>query len=173
MKQWLAGERGAYFFLLLGIGLVSLFAVLEWRFPAAAQLESATGRVAWSQSTRGALYFAIGDGKRQFVLNSKGDPEGRQRRAVLDAVMYPLAVRFDPRRPSRSGAAQGDFYTAYGIAVGGKEVAGLDAVRGSYRRDNLLALVAGIFLAASGALRLRGASGRRAAGGKPASRRSR
>ena len=172
MKPWFAGERGAYFFLLLGIGLIGLFALLEWRLPAAGQLQTATGRVTWSQSTRDALYFALGD-QRRFVLHAKGDPEGRQRAAVLDAVMYPLTVRFDPRRPSRSGYAPGDFYTAYGIAVGGKEVAVLDAVRGSYRRDNLLALGAGIFLAASGALRLRGASGRRVAGGTPASRRSR
>jgi hypothetical protein len=173
MKQWLAGERGAYFFLLLGIGLILVYAALEWRFPAADKLETATGRVTWSQSTRGALYFAIGDGRQRFVLYAKGDAEGRQREAVLDAVMYPLTVRFDRRQPARSGFAPGDFYTAYGIEVGGKEVAGLDAVRGSYRRDNLIALVMGVFFAAYGAQRVRRASARRAAGGTPASRRSR
>jgi hypothetical protein len=82
-------------------------------------------------------------------------------------------VRFDPQRPSRNGYAEGDFHTAYGIAVGGKEVLALEAVRGSYRRDNLIALVMGIFFAAYGAQRVRGASARRAAGGTPASRRSR
>src|SRR3954470_4031473 len=102
MKQWFAGERGAYFFLLLGIGLILVFAVLEWRFPDAAQLQSATGRVTWNQSTRGALYFGIGEGK-QFVLFTKGDAEGQQRKAVLDAVMYPLTVRYDPLQSSRSG----------------------------------------------------------------------
>ena len=172
MKQWFAGERGAYFFLLLGIGLILVFAVLEWRFPAAAQLQAATGRVTWNQSTRGALYFAIGEG-RQFVLYAKGDAEGRQREAVLDAVLYPLTVRYDPRQPSRAGFAPGDFYTVYGIAVGGKEVESLDTVRGSYRRDNLIALVMGLFFAAYGGQRVRLASGRRAAGGTPASRQSR
>jgi hypothetical protein len=173
MKQWFAGERGAYFFLLLGIGLIALFVILELRFPAAETLRSASGRVVWSQSTRGALYFAIGDGKSQFVLYAKGDAEGRQREAVLDAVMYPLTVRYDSARPARSGAAPGDFHTVYGVAVGGKEVASLAAVRGSYRRDNLVALVMGIFFAAYGAQRVRLASGRRAAGGTPASPRSR
>jgi hypothetical protein len=172
MKQWFAGERGAYFFLLLGLGLMLVFAVLEWRFPAAAQLQSATGRVTWSQPTRGALYFAIGEGK-QFVLYTKGDAEGLQRKAVLDAVMYPLTVRYDPARPSRSGFATGDFHTAYGIAVGGKEVVGLDAVRASHRRDNLIALVMGILFAAYGGQRVRLANARRAAGGTPASPRSR
>jgi hypothetical protein len=172
MKQWFAGERGAYFFLLLGIGLILVFAVLEWRFPAAAQLQSATGRVTWNQSTRGALYFGIGEDK-QFILFTKGDAEGQQRKAVLDAVMYPLTVRYDPLQPSRSGFARGDFYTAYGIAVGGKEVVGLDAVRASYRRDNLIALVMGILFTAYGGQRVRLASARRAAGGTPASPRSR
>jgi hypothetical protein len=172
MKQWFAGERGAYFFLLLGVGLILVFAVLEWRFPAAAQLQSASGRVTWNQSTRGALYFAIGDGK-QFVLFTKGDAEGLQRKAVLDAVMYPLSVRYDPMLPSRSGYAPGQFYTAYGITVGGKEVVSLDAVRGSYRRDNLIALVMGMLFAAYGGQRVRLASARRAAGETPASRRSR
>jgi hypothetical protein len=173
MKQWFAGERGAYFFLLLGIGLMGLFAVLEWRFPAADKLQAATGRVTWNQSTRGALYFAIGDGERRFVLYAKGDAEGRQRDAVLDAVMYPLTVRFDPQRPSRTGLAPGDFLTAYGIAVGGKEMVGLDAVRGSYRRDNLVALMMGVLFAAYGGRRVRLVSAARAGGGKPASRRSR
>ena len=101
MKPWFAGERGAYFFLLLGIGLIGLFALLEWRLPAAGQLQTATGRVTWNQSTRGALYFALGDGQRRFVLYAKGDAEGRQRAAVLDAVMYPLSVRFDQKGHER------------------------------------------------------------------------
>jgi hypothetical protein len=173
MKQWFAGERGAYFFLLLGIGLILLFAALEWRFPAAAQLQTATGRVAWSQPTRGALYFAIGDGTRQFVLYAKGDAGGRQRQAVQDAAMYPLTVRYDPRQPSRNGAAPGDFHTAYVLSVGGKDVAALDQVRGNYRRDNLIALVMGVLFAAYGGQRVRRASARRADGGTPASPRSR
>jgi hypothetical protein len=173
MKQWFAGERGAYFFLLLGIGLMLLFAALEWRFPAADKLQAATGRVVWSQPTRGALYFAIGDGKQQFVLYTKGDADGRQRQAVLDAVMYPLTVRYDPEQPSRNGAAPGDFHTAYVISVGGKDVVALDAVRGNYRRDNLIALVMGILFAAYGGQRVRLASARRAGGGTPASPRSR
>lgn len=173
MKQWFAGERGAYFFLLLGIGLMLLFAALEWRFPAADKLQAATGRVAWSQPTRGALYFAIGDGRQQFVLYTKGDADGRQLQAVLDAVMYPLTVRYDPQQPSRNGAAPGDFHTAYVISVGGKDVAALDAVRGNYRRDNLIALVMGILFAAYGGQRVRLASARRADGGTPASPRSR
>ncbi|NGZ83648.1 hypothetical protein [Duganella aceris] len=173
MKPWFAGERGAYFFLLLGIGLILLFAALEWRFPAEEQLRSASGRVTWNQSTRGALYFAIGADRRQFVLYAKGDAEGRQRQAVLDAVMYPLTVRFDPQRPSRNGYGEGDFHTVYGIAVGGKEVVGLDAVRASYRRDNLIALVMGLIFAAYGGQRVRNASAARAAGGTPPGRRSR
>jgi hypothetical protein len=32
MKDWFAGERGAYF-LWLGIALIALFGVLEYRFP--------------------------------------------------------------------------------------------------------------------------------------------
>jgi len=173
MKPWFAGERGAYFFLLLGIGLIGLFALLEWRLPAAGQLQTATGRVTWSQSTRDALYFALGDGEPRFVLHAKGDPEGRQRAAVLDAVMYPLSVRFDPRRPSRTGLAPGDFHTAYGIAVGGKDAVGLDAVLSSYRRDNLVALAMGVLFAAYGGGRVRRVSAARAGGGRPASRRSR
>lgn len=170
MKPWFAGERGAYFFLLLGIGLIGLFALLEWRLPAADQLRTATGRVTWSQSTRDAVYFALGDGKQRFVLYAKGDPEGRQRAAVLDAVMYPLTVRFDPQRPSRASLGSSDFLTAYGVAVGGKDVVGLDAVRGSYRRDNLVALAMGVLFAAYGGRRV---SAARAGGGRPASRRSR
>jgi len=173
MKQWFAGERGAYFFLLLGIGLMLLFAALEWRFPATEKLQAATGRVAWSQATRGALYFAIGDGKRQFVLYTKGDAGGRQRQAVQDAVMYPLTVRYDPQQPSRNGLAPGDFHTAYVISVGGKDVAALGQVRANYRRDNLIALVMGILFAAYGGQRVRRASVRRAGAGTPASPRSR
>jgi hypothetical protein len=187
MNNWFKSRRGAYFFLLLGVGLMVLFGVLEWRFPRAAELETATGRVTWSQPARGALRFALERGER-FVLYTKGDGDGRLRTALQDAAgtsAYPVTVRFD--RAQLAKTSVGDFYAVYGVAVGGKEVASLDAVRGSYRRDNLIALAMGVVFAAAGALRLyqdRGQadvspavspaiSSRRAGGGKPAIRRSR
>ncbi|MBV7534196.1 hypothetical protein KW842_00300 [Duganella sp. sic0402] len=174
MKDWFAGERGAYFFLLLGIGLIGLFAVLEYRFPQAAQLETARGRVLWQQETRGALYFRLAD-QQQFVLHAKGDASGRQRQTLRDAAMYPVSVRFLRQQKTGIGFAPGEFYTVYGVAVGGKEVATLDAVRSDYRRDNLTALLMGVAAAIAGAWRVRSLSpgSRRAGGGRPASRRSR
>jgi hypothetical protein len=190
MNNWFKSRRGAYFFLLLGLGLMVLFGVLEWRFPRAAQLETATGRVTWSQPARGALRFALERGER-FVLYTKADDDGRLRAALMDAAAaaaYPVTVRFDRAQPAQTSI--GDFYAVYGVAVGGKEVASLDAVRGSYRKDNLIALAMGVVFAAAGALRLYQDRGRvsspaassvvssavsshRAGGGKPAIRRSR
>lgn len=179
MNNWFKSRRGAYFFLLLGVGLMMLFGVLEFRFPRAAQLETATGRLAWNQPSRGALLFSLERGER-FALYTKGDGDGRLRAALLDAAAaaaYPVTVRFD--RAQVANTAAGDFYTAYGVAVGGKDVTSLDDVRGSYRKDNLIALAMGLVFAAAGAARLyqdRGravVSSRRAGGGRPAIRRSR
>ncbi|SDF60350.1 MULTISPECIES: hypothetical protein [unclassified Duganella] len=174
MKDWFAGERGAYFFLWLGIGLIALFGVLEYRFPQAQQLETARGRVVWQQETRGALYFVLSD-KQQLVLNAKGDIDGRQRQTIRDAQMYPVSVQFLRAQKTAIGFAPGAFYAAYGVAVGGKTVLSLDEVRSAYRRDNLIALAMGVAAAVAGAWRVRSFSpGRRRAGdGKPASRRSR
>jgi hypothetical protein len=174
MSKWFAGERGAYFFLWLGIGLIALFGVLEYRFPQAAQLEQARGRVVWQQETRGALYFILSD-QQQLVLYTKGDASGRQRQTIRDAAMYPVAVTFLRQQKTGIGFAPGDFSTAYGVAVGGKQVATLEQVRADYRRDNLVALLMGIAAAAAGAWRVRSLrpSTRRADGGKPASRQSR
>jgi hypothetical protein len=174
MKDWLAGERGAYFVLLLGLGLIALFGVLEYRFPKAEQLETARGRVVWQQETRGALYFILSD-QQQLVLFAKGDTDGRQRQTIRDAAMYPVAVKFLRQQKSGIGYAPGEFYAAYGVAVGGKEVDSLDQVRSAYRRDNLVALVLGIAAAVAGAWRVGWFSpgSRRAGGGRPASRRSR
>lgn len=174
MKDWLAGERGAYFFLWLGIGLIALFGVLEYRFPKAEQLETARGRVLWQQETRGALYFMLSD-QQHLVLNAKGDADGRQRQTIRDAAMYPVTVRFLRAQTTGIGFAPGEFYAVYGVAVGGKEVASLEQVRGAYRRDNLVALAMGIAAAAAGAWRVRSfiPGSRRAGGGRPASRRSR
>jgi hypothetical protein len=174
MKDWFAGERGAYFFLWLGIGLIALFGLLEYRFPKAEQLETARGRVVWQQETRGALYFRLAD--QQLVLYAKGDADGKQRAAIRDATMYPLTVQFLRAQKTGIGFAPGEFYTAYTVAVGGKQVASLDAVRGDYRRDNFIALAMGIAAVLAGAWRLRAlgaATSRRAGGGRPASRRSR
>src|SRR5450830_461682 len=118
MKDWFAGERGAYFFLWLGIGLIALFGVLEYRFPKAAQLETARGRVLWQQETRGALYFALSD-KQQLVLYAKGDANGRQRQTIRDAELYPVTVQILRQQKTGTGFAPGDFYTAYVVAVGG------------------------------------------------------
>lgn len=174
MKDWFADRRGAHFFLWLGIGLIALFGVLEYRFPSAAQLATARGRVVWQQETRGALYFILAD-KQQLVLYAKGDPDGRQRAALRDGAMYPVAVQFLRQQPARTGFAPGEFYTAYVLAVGGKEAASLAQVRSAYRRDNLIALAMGVAAAAAGAWRLRTfrPSAPRAGGGRPASRRSR
>lgn len=174
MKDWLAGAQGAYFFLWLGVALIGLFGVLEYRFPQAAQLETARGRVVWQQETRGALYFILSD-QRQLVVQAKGDADGRQRQTVRDAAMYPLTVQYLPSQQSAVGFAPGPFYTAYVVAVGGKPVAPLEQVRAAYRRDNLVALGMGVAAALAGAWRVRSLSPapRRAGGGRPASRRSR
>ncbi|MYN41699.1 hypothetical protein GTP55_20275 [Duganella sp. FT109W] len=176
MKDWFAGERGAYFFLLLGIGLIALFGVLEFRFPTAAQLETARGRVLWQQETRGAMYFILSD-KQQLVLYTKGDRDGRQRQSLRDAELYPVNVQFYRQQKAGISFAPGEFYTAYVVAVGGKEVVSLDQVRSAYRRDNLTALVLGIFATLAGVWRVRmlkfSPRPRRAGGGRPASRRSR
>lgn len=174
MRDWFADQRGAYFFLWLGIGLIALFGVLEYRFPSAAQLETARGRVAWQQETRGALYFILSD-KQQLVLYAKGDPDGRQRAAVRDGAMYPITVQFLRQQKTGIGFAPGEFYAAYVLSVGGKEAASLEQVRSAYRRDNLIALAMGVAAVAAGAWRLRAPrpSAPRAGGGRPASRRSR
>jgi hypothetical protein len=176
MKDWFAGERGAYFFLWLGIGLIALFGALEYRFPRMAQLETARGRVTWQQETRGALYFTLSD-RQQLVLYAKGDADGRQRAAIRDAAMYPVTVQFFRQQQTGIGFAPGVFYTAYAVTVGGKQVASLDQVRSDYRRDNAIALVMGLAAAIAGAWRVRAlgaaATLRRAGGGRPASRRSR
>jgi hypothetical protein len=174
MKDWFAGERGAYFFLLLGIGLIALFGVLEYRFPGAAQLETARGRVVWQQETRGALYFRLSD-QQQLVLYAKGDADGRQRQTLRDAELYPVTVQFLRQQKTAIGFAPGEFCTAYTVAVGGKPVAALEQVRSAYRKDDLYVLVLGIIIAVAGAWRVwieRASPGsRRADGGKPASRR--
>ncbi|MYM37656.1 hypothetical protein GTP38_25355 [Duganella sp. FT94W] len=181
--DWLADERGAYFFLWLGIGLIALFGVLEYRLPAAAQLETARGRVVWQQETRGALYFRLSD-RQQLVLYAKGDSDGRQRQTIRDADMYPVSVQFLRAQSTTTtttttttaiGLAPGVFYTVYGVAVGGKPVASLEQVRGAYRRDNLVALAMGVAAALAGLWRVRALSPgwRRAGGGRTASRRSR
>ncbi len=174
MKDWFAGERGAYFFLWLGVGLMALFGVLEYRFPKPEQLETARGRVVWQQETRGALYFILSD-QQQLVLYAKGDADGRQRATIRDGAMYPISVQFFRRQKTGIGFAPGDFYTAYLVTVGGKEVVPLAAVRSAYRRDNLIALLMGIAATIAGAWRVRASrpSARRAGGGRPASRRSR
>ncbi|WP_343729306.1 hypothetical protein [Duganella sp.] len=174
MKDWFAGERGAYFFLWLGIGLMALFGVLEYRFPKPGQLETARGRVVWQQETRGALYFTLSD-QQQLVLYAKGDADGRQRATIRDGAMYPVSVQFFRQQKTAIGFAPGKFYTAYLVAVGGKEVVPLAAVRSAYRRDNLIALVMGIAATLAGAWRVRAfrPSVPRAGGGRPASRRSR
>ena len=93
MRNWFADQRGAWFFLLLGLGLIGVFVALELRFPQAGQLETARGRVVWQQDTRGALYFILSD-HQQFVLNAKGDQDGRQRATIRDGVSYPITVTF-------------------------------------------------------------------------------
>jgi len=176
MNNWFKSRNGAYFFLLLGVGLMMVFGVLEFRFPRADKLEIATGRVVWSQPTRGALHFSLDGGEpRQFVLYAKGDADGRMQAALLDAVAYPVTIRFD--RAQVDQTAIGDFHVAYGVSVGGKDVASLDVVRSSYRHDNLIALAMGCVFAAAGAARLYqdrdsiAATGHRAGGGRQTIRR--
>lgn len=154
MKNWFASQRGAYFFLLLGIGLMLLFVALERNFPNADQLETASGRVAWSQPAQGGLYFTLDGEQRQFVLFDKGDSDQRLRAAIRDAEAYPIKVRFHPGQVSSPSFLPGRFYAVYGVTVGGKEVSSLATVRGSYRRDNLIALAMGVLFAAYGGTRV-------------------
>jgi len=155
MRKWYQDRRGGYFFLLLGIGLLLVYGALEWRFPAPGRLDTATGRVTWSYASMGALYYTLAGDARQFALLEKGDPDGRMRAAVRDATMlYPVTVRFDPRRTTRPGFLPGFFYTTFGVAVGGKDVVAFDEVRAAHRRDNLIALVLGLVFTAFGTRRL-------------------
>ncbi|MET0264464.1 MAG: hypothetical protein ABW202_02525 [Duganella sp.] len=176
MNKWLQGRRGALFFLLLGIGLVAVFMAMEWRFPASSQLQTASGRVEWTHEGRGAIYFALRGTPQQFVVHTKIDGGGKLRAALASASgVYGVSVRYHPGQTNHPGYLPGDFYVAYGLAVGGKEVSSLAEVRASYRRDNLVALVLGLVFAVMGGLRLRlkPFSAGRAGGGTPASRRSR
>lgn len=144
MRYWLASERGAHFVLLLGVGLILLFGVLEWRFPAAQQLQQASGRLEWQRTTIDSLYFGLRGESRQFVLYVKGDPEQRLQTALRAAIQYPVKVRFDAQG-SRGGAlVQGQFYPVYGVAVGGKEIVPLEDVQAHYRRDNMVSLGLGL-----------------------------
>ena len=155
MRKWYQDRRGGYFFLLLGIALLVVYGALEWRLPASARLETVTGRVTWSYASMGALYYTIDGDRRQFVLQEKGDADGKMRAAVRDATMlYPVAVRFDPRLTTHPGFLPGDFHQTFGVAVGGKDVTGFDSVRAAYRRDNLVALLLGLVFGAVGARRL-------------------
>lgn len=155
MRKWYQDRRGGYFFLLLGIGLMLVYGALEWRFPTAERLESVTGRVTWSYTSRGALYYTVAGDTRQFALLEKGDGDGRMRAAVRDATMlYPVTVRFDPRQTTRPGFLPGFFYTTFGVAVGGKDVTAFDDVRAAHRRDNLISLVLGLVFTALGIRRL-------------------
>ncbi|MFC0168498.1 hypothetical protein ACFFKC_10435 [Pseudoduganella danionis] len=151
MRYWLASERGAHFVLLLGIGLVLLFAVLEWRFPSEQQLQTASGRLEWERSTIDSYYFGLQGEERMFVLYRKGDPEQKLQAALHDAVAYPARVSFDPQQRGGAMLLSGQFYPVYGVSVGGKPVLPLETVRGYYRHDNLVALGLGLlFLLAGG-----------------------
>ena len=185
MSKWrtlFAGRRGGVFFLLLGLGLIAVFVALEIRFPAAAQLHTATGRVDWTYDSRGAMYFATQTTQttpQQFVVHVKGDSDGRLRAALRSATkLYPVTVRYDPDQVNHPGFIPGDFLVAYGVSVGGKDVTSLADVRASYRRDDLVALVIGLLFIGLGIQRLRifpkdAPSADRAGAGTPASRRSR
>ena len=129
MKDWFAGERGAYFFLLLGIGLIALFGVLEYRFPKAEQLETARGRVLWQQETHGAMYFILSD-KQQLVLYTKGDPDIRQRQTIRDAERYPVSVKFY-RQQNRHRLCAGRFL--YRLRGGGRRQRGGQPGSGTQR----------------------------------------
>ena len=155
MRKWYQDRRGGYFFLLLGIGLMLVYGALEWRLPTAERLESVTGRVTWSYTSRGALYYTVAGDTRRFALLEKGDDDGRMRAAVRDAtLLYPVTVRFDPRQTTRPGFLPGFFYTTFGVDVGGKDVTAFDDVRAAHRRDNLISLVLGLVFTALGIRRL-------------------
>ncbi|MET0322974.1 MAG: hypothetical protein ABW069_19800 [Duganella sp.] len=181
MGKWFKGRRGGVFFLLLGIGMIAVFIALEWRFPSAAQLETVTGRVDWTYDSRGAMYFAARTDPQQFVIHVKGDADGRLREALRASTrLYPVTVRFDRGQVNHPGFLPGDYYVAYGVSVGGKDVTGLADVRASYRRDDLVALALGVIFILFGVQRLYiyrneapVVSSAPADGGKRASRRSR
>jgi hypothetical protein len=174
MKNWFAGRRGAYFFLLLGLGLMLVYVALERNFPGAAQLRTVTGRVALAHPAQGGLYFAIAGEPRQFVVYVKGDSDGRLRQAIGDAEAgsYPLTVHFHPGQVAAPGFLQGRYHTVYGVSVGGKEVSSLATVQSSYRRDNLIALVMGVLFAAYGGRLVYTFRRRLPGGGRRSSRRS-
>jgi hypothetical protein len=153
MRYWLASERGAHFVLLLGVGLILLFGLLEWRFPAAQQLQQASGRLEWQRSTRDSYYFGLRGEPRQFVLYVKGDPDQRLQTALRDALSYPVKVRFDPQGSSGGALVQGEFYPVYGVSVGGKEVVPLEVVRAHYRHDNMVSLGLGLLFVLVGGWR--------------------
>lgn len=153
MRYWLASERGAHFVLLLGIGLILLFGVLEWRFPAVQQLQQASGRLEWQRSTFDSYYFGLRGEPRQFVLYAKGDPDQRLQTALRDAINYPVKVRFDPQDSSGGALVQGQFFPVYGVAVGGKEVVPLGDVRAYYRHDNMVSLGLGLLFVLVGGWR--------------------
>ena len=155
MGKWYQGRRGAYFLLLLGMGLLVVYGALEWRLPAADKLQTASGRVSWSYTSRGALYFTLEREARRFVLLEKGDADGRLRAAVRDATMvYPVTVKFDPLQTSRPGYPPGFFYVTFGVAVGGKDVTSLADVHRAHHLDNLIALAMGLVFAGVGGRRL-------------------
>jgi hypothetical protein len=155
MRKWYQDRRGGYFFLLLGISLTLVYAALEWRFPAADRLATVGGRVDWSYTSMGALYFTLDGEARRFVLLEKGDPDGRMRAAVRDATgVYPVTVKVDPGLTTRPGFPPGVFHITFGVAVGGKDVTGFAAVRAAHRRDNLIALGLGLLFGGFGARRL-------------------
>ena len=152
MGKWYQGRHGALFFLLLGLGLVLVYAALEWRFPAAERLESVTGRVEWTYDSQDAQYLALGGDAGQYVVHVKGDADGRMRAALRAATgLYPVTLRFDRGQVNRPGIRPGAFYTVYAVSVGGKQVTSLEAVHASHRRDNLTALGLGLAFLALGA----------------------
>lgn len=153
MRYWLASERGAHFVLLLGIGLVLLFAVLEWRFPSEQQLHSVSGRLEWERSTLDSYYFGLQGDERMFVLYRKGDPEQKLQAALHDAVAYPARVFYDPQQRGGSLLLAGRFYPVYEVRIGGKPVLSLAAVRSYYRDDNLVALGLGLLFMLAGGWR--------------------
>ena len=174
MRKWYQDRRGGYFFVLLGISLLCIYGALEWRFPAPDRLESVTGRVTWSYTSMGALYYTVNGDARQFVLQEKGDADGKMRAAVRDATMlYPVTVRFDPQQTTRPGFLPGFFYLTFGVAVGGKDVTGFDTVRAAHRRDNLVALALGLVFTTFGARRLYLLRGQAAPAPAPSRRRRR
>jgi hypothetical protein len=155
MKKRLQTRRGAYFTLLLGIGLIGLYLRTEWSGPRAEKMETVSGRVLWNYERRNELYFSIDGKPSHFVVYAKADAGARMRAAVRDANnAYSVRVTFDPKGLGRSGYVPGEVYAAYGIAVGGKDVVGFDQARSSISRDNLILLGFGILVAVSGVFQI-------------------